>query len=193
MSNEPRTRVVRIAASLGWKVPGESDPNNYLIRLSHKDFLSPVYVVKNDGLSIQSFKFVVHPDRYREDLVNPDRGVERASVSGKNKHRHSGFLGFPRDDPKKSPYGKGYKLRDETAVECLLRELPSGGHQVSNRFESPKIAVGPVEPSDFELPHVNTILYGPPGTGKTWQTRRMAVEICDGKAPSDSSQSQTRY
>jgi len=32
---------------------------------------------------------------------------------------------------------------------------------------------------------LNRILYGPPGTGKTWRTSRLAVEICNGSAPSD--------
>jgi len=32
---------------------------------------------------------------------------------------------------------------------------------------------------------LNRILLGPPGTGKTWATARLAVEICNGSAPSD--------
>src|SRR5690606_26407777 len=32
---------------------------------------------------------------------------------------------------------------------------------------------------------LNTVLYGPPGTGKTYETLRMAVEMCDGTAPAD--------
>ncbi len=32
---------------------------------------------------------------------------------------------------------------------------------------------------------LNSILFGPPGTGKTWATARLAVEICNGSAPSD--------
>jgi AAA domain (dynein-related subfamily) len=54
-----------------------------------------------------------------------------------------------------------------------------------------------LEPEDQELfvdQHPkNLILYGPPGTGKTHQTTRIAVEICDGRAPSDQAELLTRY
>jgi len=40
--------------------------------------------------------------------------------------------------------------------------------------------IPPHSPSTHPL---NLILYGPPGTGKTYQSRRIAVEICDGKLP----------
>ncbi|RME59969.1 hypothetical protein D6779_03070, partial [Candidatus Parcubacteria bacterium] len=39
----------------------------------------------------------------------------------------------------------------------------------------------------------NQILYGPPGTGKTYQTRRMAVEVCDGAAPDTRQELNQRY
>ncbi|MCJ9428061.1 AAA family ATPase [Kordiimonas marina] len=40
---------------------------------------------------------------------------------------------------------------------------------------------------------LNQILYGPPGTGKTFNLARIAVEICDGKAPEDRTELMTRY
>jgi hypothetical protein len=38
---------------------------------------------------------------------------------------------------------------------------------------------------DTQKHPLNHILFGPPGTGKTWMTARLAVEICNGSAPSD--------
>ena len=43
-----------------------------------------------------------------------------------------------------------------------------------------------------ELP-LNVILYGPPGTGKTYATFSRCVKICDGKAPADEDEVQSRY
>lgn len=40
---------------------------------------------------------------------------------------------------------------------------------------------------------LNQILYGPPGTGKTWTSSKVAVEICDGKAPIDRAELMARY
>jgi 5-methylcytosine-specific restriction protein B len=40
---------------------------------------------------------------------------------------------------------------------------------------------------------LNQILYGPPGTGKTYNTARIAVEICNGTAPSERSELMEEY
>lgn len=39
----------------------------------------------------------------------------------------------------------------------------------------------------------NIILYGPPGTGKTYETRALAVRLCDGEAPGEEGDLQRRY
>lgn len=48
-------------------------------------------------------------------------------------------------------------------------------------------------PTKISLPFLNTILYGPPGTGKTYNTSRIAVEICDGYSPKKYEDLTTRY
>jgi 5-methylcytosine-specific restriction protein B len=53
--------------------------------------------------------------------------------------------------------------------------------------EEPTMVPAPVKRA------LNTILYGPPGTGKTWATARLAVEICNGAAPSDRSALMREY
>jgi len=40
---------------------------------------------------------------------------------------------------------------------------------------------------------LNQILFGPPGTGKTWSTARLAVEICNGSAPTDRAELMVAY
>lgn len=192
MSDEARTRVIKIAGSFGWQVQLKSGRDHYdkVIKLMHDRYPSPAYIHKDVGASktgeMKCFKVVVHPDHYCN--VECD-GVKPALNEGKNKHCSSNYADknfpFPRDDHAKSPCGKGYEARDETALECLLRKLASGGYEVRDAFKSPEPIVEPVRPSEFKLPYLNTILYGPPGTGKTWQTFRMAVEICNERRTSD--------
>jgi hypothetical protein len=47
--------------------------------------------------------------------------------------------------------------------------------------------------ADTQKHPLNRILFGPPGTGKTWTTVRLAVEICNGFAPSDRSELMQAY
>jgi hypothetical protein len=46
---------------------------------------------------------------------------------------------------------------------------------------------------DIQKHPLNRILFGPPGTGKTWTTAKLAVEICNGSAPSDRTELMAAY
>lgn len=67
------------------------------------------------------------------------------------------------------------------ASNAAAKDAPAGRADVggsSRNEEIQPIAAPPIHP-------LNQILFGPPGTGKTWATARLAVEICNGKAPTD--------
>jgi len=83
--------------------------------------------------------------------------------------------------------GWGWKPRDLWDVQGFLwavtadNWLPESGvpHAAIEEDKDEAPIPGPQKHS------LNQILYGPPGTGKTWTTARLAVEICNGSAPSD--------
>jgi len=86
----------------------------------------------------------------------------------------------------------GWKPRDLWDVQGFLwvvtnYEDPGDGTKPSQPAQTGEGEVKEPQPEPPPPRHsLNLILYGPPGTGKTWRTARLAVEICEDRALSDS-------
>lgn len=80
-----------------------------------------------------------------------------------------------------------------------LRIRPESGRRYTLSFDGDAIDDNSAEEENnvsmtMPIRHpLNQILYGPPGTGKTFLTAKMAVEICDGQAPSARDEVMRRY
>jgi 5-methylcytosine-specific restriction protein B len=82
-----------------------------------------------------------------------------------------------------------WQARDLIDVQTFLWiALHAASTEVSNNPNASTLAVSTTMPGP-----TNLILYGPPGTGKTYQTAKLAVELCDGTAPSDATEIKMRY
>lgn len=82
-----------------------------------------------------------------------------------------------------------WQARDLIDVQTFLWiALYAASIEVSNTHNASTSAVSTTMPGP-----TNLILYGPPGTGKTYQTAKLAVELCDGTAPSDAAEIKMRY
>lgn len=124
--------IVSSASKLGFnnktKANGD-DIFDKLITLGHRDLRSNITIDKNIGISqhgeVNYLKVVVHPDAYRDSLVDIGNGIEHLinQKTKKNLHSHSGYVGFLHMPPYGEPVGKGYKVRDILALTSLLSGL----------------------------------------------------------------------
>jgi len=89
--------------------------------------------------------------------------------------------------PSKGIYGVAFKYTEAEkpqkstdfsgGIEVVTDTLKALGFEIVVSEEDYDIGTSSAEKRSHAL---NQILYGPPGTGKTYQTARLAVEICDG-------------
>lgn len=72
-----------------------------------------------------------------------------------------------------------WNLKSQTALKTLTEITPYVGFW--QEFEAAILGEN-IEPSEIitEKIPLNQILYGPPGTGKTYETKKLAVKICEG-------------
>lgn len=89
---------------------------------------------------------------------------------------------------------QGWAPRDMIDVQSLIWvAMAYGADSDEKDDDAPPAAARTTDDGAPMSPPLNRILYGPPGTGKTYDTARLAVEICDGSAPPDREALMQRY
>lgn len=99
-------------------------------------YSSKVFIHRDTGISSSSgnltyLKVAVHPNHFKDALVDPSSGIEsylnqRTRI---NRHASSNYLDFPRYPGTDEPCGKCYKVYGLIALERLLaglKEAPVG-------------------------------------------------------------------
>jgi hypothetical protein len=77
-------------------------------------------------------------------------------------------------------------FRVDTLMHFLIGTEEGKKYQHTIAEENPQR--GEAYKNQWNMPNLNTILYGPPGTGKTYQTKRLALQIIEGKSAEELSE-----
>lgn len=132
MNNETRKNIVEICTRQGFFVQLKSDGNDLYHKnlvFNSKKYVSTVVIGKEIGINTAGnlgyLKFAVHPDYFKEDLINPTKGIEeflnnRTKI---NRHSSSNYIDFPTYKGNSEPCGKCYKVKSLIALESLLIDL----------------------------------------------------------------------
>lgn len=142
-----RQQIIKIARAHGFEpVVRDNDNDLYdkLITLNSARYPSQVKIDKVTGFTqsgeLRYLKVAVHPDHYRPELENSLFGI-RAAINrqtGKNRHSHSGYAGFPIMEGNDQPIGMAYQLDTLDALANLLSGLADmPGHQAVRKANQP--------------------------------------------------------
>lgn len=132
MNSETRKSVVEICKRQGFSVQLKPDGNDLYQKnlvFNSKQYASTVVIRKDTGINaagnLGSLKFAVHPDHFREDLINPIKGIEEFlnNKTKINRHSSSNYTDFPTYKGNVETCGKCYKLKSLIALESLLIDL----------------------------------------------------------------------
>lgn len=139
MNNSTRLSIINACKKQGFDVLLKSDGSdeydkNLVFRTGK--YLSKVFIHRDTGISSTSgnltyLKVAVHPNHFKDALVDPSSGIEsflnqRSKI---NRHASSNYLDFPRYPGTVEPCGKCYKVHGLIALERLLaglKETPAG-------------------------------------------------------------------
>ena len=132
MNSETRKSVIEICKRQGFSVQLKSDGNDLYQKnlvFNSKQYASTVVIRKDTGINTAGnlgyLKFAVHPDYFRENLINPTNGIEEFlnNKTKINRHSSSNYTKFPTYEGNSEPCGKCYKVKSLIALESLLIDL----------------------------------------------------------------------
>lgn len=139
MNSSTRLSIINACKKHGFDVQLKSDGSdeydkNLVFRTGK--YPSKVFINRVTGINLSSgnltyLKVAVHPNHFKDALVDPSSGIEsflnqRTKI---NRHSSSNYIGFPRYSGTHEPCGKCYKVQDLIALERLLaglKEAPAG-------------------------------------------------------------------
>lgn len=132
MNSETRKNVIEICNRQGFSVQLKPDGNDlYHKNLAFKSehYASKVVIRKDTGINAAGnlgyLKFAVHPNHFREDAINPTKGIEEFlnNITKINRHSSSNYADFPTYEGNIEPCAKCYKVKSLIALESLLIDL----------------------------------------------------------------------
>lgn len=177
ISDQARQRIVDIAKDAGFDVQLKTDGSDVYDKvlmfkapgLNHYLFIHKDLIKETDG-QLKDIKVVVHPDAFREHIIDTSRGIEEMinNKTGTNVFSHSNYRGFPFYPSNDQPCGKRYIARDFQALKILLEALNGGATGGRNVIKSITLEnfKGIRDQVDIELKPV-TLLFGPNSAGKS--------------------------
>ncbi len=130
LNSQTRQRIIDTCLKNGFAVQLKADGSDLyeknLVVKSNR-YPSRVFIHTETGISKVSgdftfLKIAVHPDSFKEELVNPALGIE-SLLNKQTKHNlfsSSNYVEFPRFERNKEPCGKCYKLDGLIALKKLL-------------------------------------------------------------------------
>lgn len=134
MNSTTRRQIIDVCGKQGFAIQLKADGSDLydknLVFLSGK-YLK-VFIRRDTGINKSSgnlsyLKIAVHPDHFKEGVIDPSSGIEnflnqRTKI---NRHASSNYVGFPVYEGNNEPCGKCYKIDGLIALERLLVGLQS--------------------------------------------------------------------
>ena len=132
MNSETRKSVIETCNRQGFSVQLKPDGNDLFHKnlvFESKHYASKVVIRKDTGINAAGnlgyLKFAVHPNHFREDALNPAKGIEEFlnNITKINRHSSSNYADFPTYEGNIEPCAKCYKVKSLIALESLLIDL----------------------------------------------------------------------
>lgn len=133
ISGAVRETVINIAHKAGFSVVLKSDGSDeYVKNLMFRMPYSKHYLfIDKEGIAVntegmpRAFQVAVHPDEFREELIEPSFGIKELlnRRTKQNLFSSSNYRGFPHYPGNKEPCGKCYRVESFAALERLLTKL----------------------------------------------------------------------
>lgn len=129
MNSKTRQRIIDVCKKQGFDIQLKADDSDLydknLVFLAGKSLR--IFIRRDTGINKSSgdlnyLKLAVHPDHFKESVIDPSSGIESLlnQRSKINRHSSSNYVGFPTYEGNSEPCGKCYKVDGLIALEKLL-------------------------------------------------------------------------
>lgn len=134
MNDKTRESIIDVCKKQGFNVilkeTGKEDRYVKVLKFESASSSPPIYIDKCIGISalsgdIDYLKVALHPNQFKESLINKEAGIEEClnKRTKINRHSNSNYLSFPVYKGNKEPCAKCYKVSDVFSLEKLLKGL----------------------------------------------------------------------
>ncbi len=129
MNSTTRKQIIDVCNKQGFSIQLKADGSDlydknlvFLTKKSLKIFINRETGINKSSGNPNYLKIAVHPEHFKEGLVNQSFGIENYlnQLTKINRHSNSNYVGFPVYDGNNEPCGKCYKVDGLIALEKLL-------------------------------------------------------------------------